>query len=61
MGRKFSIYIVAGLAIGAVFGSGMGAANENALLGTGLGALLGMYIGWFIAAAAYNNKTNENE
>ena len=61
MKRKFGIYIVLGLAIGLVFGTGMGAANGNALFGTGLGALFGVFIGWFMAAAAQNRNKNIEE
>ena len=56
MERKFGYYIILGLAIGVVFGMGMGAANGNTLFGIGLGALFGVFIGWFVAAAAQNRK-----
>ncbi len=62
MKRKFGIYIVLGLAIGIIFGTGMGAANENTIWGIALGALFGTFIGWFIAAAAQNrDETVEDE
>ena len=56
MDRKFGYYIVLGLVIGVVLGMGVGAASGNALLGIGLGALGGVFIGWFIAAAALQNR-----
>jgi uncharacterized membrane protein len=56
MNRQFGLSIVLGLVIGAVFGTGLGAASGNALFGLGLGALFGVFIGWFIAAAALENR-----
>jgi hypothetical protein len=54
--RRFGYYIVMGLAVGVVLGFLVGAASGNALLGIGLGALGGAFIGWFIAAAALQNR-----
>jgi hypothetical protein len=51
MDRKFGYYVFFGLLIGAIFGSGIGAANRNTLAGLGIGALAGVFLGWFIAAA----------
>ena len=56
MERKFGYYIVLGLLIGVVFGMGLGAANGNTIWGIGLGALFGVFIGWFVAAAALQNR-----
>ena len=56
MERKFGYYIVLGLLIGAVFGLGLGAANGNTIWGIGLGALFGVFIGWFVAAAALQSR-----
>ena len=56
MDRKFGYYIVLGLLIGVVFGIGMGAASGNTIWGIGLGALFGVFIGWFIAVAAQNRN-----
>ena len=58
MDRKFGYFIVLGLAIGVVFGMGVGEANGNTLFGIGLGALGGVFIGWFVAAVAlkYQDK-----
>jgi len=58
MKQKFGYYIVLGLATGVVFGMGMGAANGNTLFGIELGALFGVFIGWFVAAAAQNRNKN---
>jgi ABC-type uncharacterized transport system permease subunit len=49
--KKFGYYIVIGLLIGAIFGMGIGAANGNPLPGIGMGALVGVFLAWFIAAA----------
>jgi hypothetical protein len=54
--RKFGLYIFLGLAIGAVLGIGLGAANGNVFNGFWIGALAGVFIGWFIAAAAAKGK-----
>ncbi|GIK42944.1 MAG: hypothetical protein BroJett011_67770 [Chloroflexota bacterium] len=59
MERKFGYYILLGLVIGVVFGMGLGAANGNAIWGIWLGALGGVFIGWFIAVAALENRKNE--
>jgi hypothetical protein len=56
MDRRFGYYIVLGLVVGVVFGMGVGAAIGNVLLGIGLGALGGVFIGWFIAAAALQSR-----
>lgn len=51
MDKKFGYYIFGGLLIGALFGL-LWAARGNAILGIGIGALVGMAIAWFAAAAA---------
>jgi uncharacterized protein YcfJ len=56
MERKFGIYVFLGLLIGALFGTGLGAANGNPILGIGGGALAGVFIGWFIAAAVMEKE-----
>jgi hypothetical protein len=48
---KFGYYMIAGLLIGAVFGLGLGAARGNNLLGIAIGALAGIFVGWFVAVA----------
>ncbi len=52
MDKRYGYFFVAGLAIGALFGSVYGAANGNGLAGIGGGAVLGVFVGWFAAAAA---------
>ncbi|NJO81784.1 MAG: hypothetical protein HC828_02750 [Blastochloris sp.] len=56
MERTFGLYIVLGLVIGAVFGMGLGATTGNVLWGIGLGALAGVFLGWFVAAAMFENQ-----
>ena len=56
MERKFGYYIVLGLLIGVVFGMGLGTANGNTIWGIGLGALFGVFIGWFVAVAIQGNR-----
>lgn len=52
MDKTPAYYIFLGLLIGAVAGVGIGAANGNLITGMQLGALAGVFIGWFIAAPA---------
>jgi len=59
MERRFGFYIVLGLVIGGFLGVGFGAAIENATLGIALGALGGLFIGWFAAAAARERQGGE--
>jgi ABC-type uncharacterized transport system permease subunit len=51
MDRKFGTYVFFGLLIGAIFGSALGAANGNSVVGLGIGALTGVFLSWFIAVA----------
>jgi ABC-type uncharacterized transport system permease subunit len=55
MDKKFGYYVFGGLLIGAFLGWGW-SANGNILLGMTIGALAGVAIGWFIAAAALQKK-----
>jgi len=59
MDKKFGYYVFGGLLIGAAFGA-LWSANGNALLGIGIGALVGVALGWFIAAAILE-KTNKEK
>lgn len=58
MDKKFGYYVFGGLLIGAVFGS-LWAANGNILLEMALGALAGVALGWFIAAAVLEKSNKE--
>jgi hypothetical protein len=49
MDKKFGYFVFGGLLIGALFGLGW-SAGGNPLIGMGIGALVGMAIGWFIGA-----------
>jgi hypothetical protein len=49
MERALGIYVFMGLVIGGVLGVGFGAAIQNPILGIALGALGGVFIGWFVA------------
>ena len=49
MDKKFGYYIFGGLLIGAFLGW-MWSAGNNPLIGIGIGALIGVAIGWFAAA-----------
>ncbi len=51
MNKKFGLFILLGLAIGASFGVFVGAAIGNIPLGIAFGAVGGLFLGWFIAAA----------
>ncbi len=50
MDKKFGYYIFGGLLIGALLGW-MWSAGNNPFIGMGIGALVGIAIGWFAAAA----------
>jgi len=56
MERKIGIYSFLGLIIGAIFGLSLGAANGDIIWGIGLGALFGLFIGWFVAAAVIESQ-----
>jgi ABC-type uncharacterized transport system permease subunit len=49
MDKKFGYYVFGGALIGASFGL-IWAGGDNPLVGLGIGALIGIAIGWFIAA-----------
>ena len=55
MDKTFGYFIFGGLLIGAMFGL-IWAGGSNSLMGIGIGALVGMAIGWFAAAAAQEQK-----
>ena len=51
MDRKYYYFLPVGLAIGLLFGM-MWSDSGNMTLGLGIGALVGLAIGWFAAAGA---------
>ena len=61
MDKKFALYIVIGMAIGALFGTSFGPAIENELLAVAFGALSGVFIGWFIALAVQESKKRSKQ
>lgn len=62
MERKFGVYIFLGMIIGVIFGTGIGAANGNPIIGLWLGSVVGGYLGWFVAIAARENQEkNQSE
>lgn len=58
MDKKFGYYVFGGLLIGTFLGWGW-SANENSLMGIGIGALVGVALGWFIAAAVLEKSKKE--
>lgn len=59
MNKKFGLFILLGLAIGATFGMFIGAAIGNIPLGVAFGAIGGLFIGWFIFAAVLENEKSK--
>jgi len=57
--KKIGLFILGGLAVGANLGIFVGAALDNMRLGIALGAVGGLFIGWFIAAAVLENKKSK--
>jgi ABC-type uncharacterized transport system permease subunit len=49
MDKKFGYYIFGGMLLGALFGM-LWAGSGNPILSIAIGALIGMSIGWFVAA-----------
>lgn len=48
--KKFGTYVFVSLAVCALIGAGLGLSNGNTFNGLWIGALIGVFIGWFIAA-----------
>ena len=59
MNKKFSLFILAGMSIGASFGIFIGAAIENMPLGIAFGAMGGLFISLFIEAAVLENEKSK--
>jgi membrane associated rhomboid family serine protease len=53
MDKKFGLYIVFGLFIGAIFGASFTPVIENDMFAILGGALAGVFIGWFITAVVH--------
>ena len=60
MDKKFGYYIFGRLLTGVLFGS-LWSANGNAILGIGVGALVGTAIGWFAAATMLEKEKEKKE
>jgi uncharacterized membrane protein len=55
MDKKFGYYVFGGAFIGAILGL-IWSAGNNSLAGLGIGALIGTFLGWFVAAAVLQKK-----
>lgn len=60
MDKKFGYYVFGGMLIGAMLGFAW-FGNGNPLAGLGIGALVGTFIGWFVAAAVLENESRKKE
>jgi ABC-type uncharacterized transport system permease subunit len=58
MEKTFGYFVFGGLLVGAMFGL-IWAGGRTPLLGLGIGALVGVAIGWFAAAAYLEQKKKE--
>jgi ABC-type uncharacterized transport system permease subunit len=58
--KKFGYYVFGGALIGA-FLRLTWSAGDNPLMGLGIGTLAGVFLGWFIAAAAHENENKEKK
>jgi hypothetical protein len=58
MEKTFGYFIFGGLLVGSMFGL-IGAGDGNPLMGIGIGATAGAFIGWFVAAAVFEQKKKE--
>ena len=58
MERTFGYFIFGGLLIGAMFGL-IWAGSRNPVMGIGIGAMVGVALGWFIAAAVLEQRKKE--
>ena len=58
MEKTFGYFIFGGLIIGAMFGL-IWAGGRNPVMGIGVGAMVGVALGWFIAAAVLEQRKKE--
>jgi len=58
MDKKFGYYTFGGLLLGAFLGW-MWSAGDNPLVGMGIGAFIGLAVGWFAAVAALEKSNKE--
>ena len=58
MEKTFGYFIFGGLIIGAMFGL-IWAGGRNPVMGIGIGAMVGVALGWFIAAAVLEQRKKE--
>lgn len=61
MDQKSARFIFLGLLIGGVLGLLFGAGADNIVLGVALGALAGVFIGWFVAAAMQRQHKSDHD
>jgi membrane associated rhomboid family serine protease len=59
MNKKFGLFILVGLAIGASLGVFIGAAIGNVPLAIAVGAIGGLFLGWFVAAAVLEKEKSK--
>ncbi len=57
--QKFGSYILVGFAIGGITGMVLQAGSGNTFFGFWIGALVGVFLGWFIAVAVSQNKNRK--
>lgn len=58
MDKKFGLYLVFGAFLGALFGTAFTPVIEHDWLAVFGGVLTGVFLGWFIAAAAQTRNQN---
>lgn len=58
--KKFGYYVFDGALIGAFLGL-IWSAGNNPLSGLGIGALVGIFLGWFIVAAVFEKEEKNKE
>ena len=58
MEKTFGYFIFGGLLLGAMFGL-IWAGGRNPVMGIGVGAMVGVALGWFIAAAILEQRKKE--